>query len=312
LKLNHNILESSALLSEHLSIGFFDGVHLGHQRILFPEELKSKKVSHGVLTFWPHPKASLSDSGSPELLTSFEEKLELLASLGILECSVIRFNREFSQQTHLQFLEILSNRFPNIQSLSVGSNFRFGHQRTGNIEDLAHWAKQQKIDFYCPPLFQISGKTISSSLIRSLIVDGDFERAQSYLGRPYTITAKVIQGQQRGRTIGFPTANLDITGLQLPPSGVYAVNATIVNQNYHAVMNIGTNPTFNSQDNVSEQKVEVHIIEFDQSIYGQVLKIEPIHFIRAEKKFTSVSELRGQIRLDLDKAKLFFKGIRGS
>ncbi len=280
-----------------IAIGSFDGIHLGH-RALF-EEAKSLSIILNaeplIVTFDPHPRSVLFPEANFKLLTTLEEKFYLLSELGVKNIALIPFTRSLSELSADLFVQeyIVDNL--RAKGVVVGFNFRFGKGRQGDVEYLKELSKKYNFTFKAVPPVILDGIVISSSVIRSLIEKAQIETANKLLGRPYFLIGKVVKGRGRGKHLGYPTANIEVSSLKLlPPAGVYAVWVLINGKRFKGALNIGKRPTFEEK----EISIEVHIFNFDKDIYGETLKIEFIKHIREEKKFSSIEELKAQIEKD--------------
>ena len=289
-----------------VTIGNFDGVHLGHQS-LFHEVIERADAINGssvVITFAPHPIRVLTSNGKPPLITLAEQKRELIASTGIDNLICIPFTESFSQIAASDFVkDILVERI-GMKAIVVGQDYTFGKNREGNLALLQTYALQFGFDViindWIRPRSNDTVRRISSTRIRELVIDGDIEKARTLLGRYYQIRGTVAQGRDRGgRLLGFPTANINLTDELCPKMGVYAVTAELDYRKLKGVANIGYSPTFD--DRVFT--VEVHILDFNDDIYGQNIRVNFIKRIRSEKKFAGISELSAQIEKDIAKAR---------
>lgn len=286
-----------------LTIGSFDGVHQGHQVLL-------KKLVHGahtngaeavVLTFHPHPVVVLRGKNDPFYLSSIDDKLELFESLGIDHCITVEFNLTVASYTAEYFIHMLSRQMK-VEKLLVGPGFALGRGRTGDISTLSRIGQKEGFSVEVLNPVEMCGIIASSSHIRKLISEGDVDSAFGYLGRNYSITGIVSHGDGRGKTIGFPTANIAVPQLRLlPKTGVYACRIKIDDNTFPAVANIGVRPTFNLQD--ATPHLEVHILDYNKDLYGQMVSVEFIKFLRGEIKFSSVDDLVEQIHKDIDLAR---------
>ncbi len=304
-----------------VALGKFDGVHRGHQRVIQPILHKSadaERIYPTVITFLPHPQEFFT--GKPRrLLTPLDEKVQHLELLGVEQLVIIPFNEELSALTPEQFVEQIIVEKLRASRISVGQDFCFGSQRSGNAMDLQVLVAKYGIPVTIVPLethednLLVQHDRISTSLIRQTLETGDIERANRLLGRPYTLIGTVVKGQQLGRTIGFPTANLQLPEDKfLPRKGVYAVRVIAINtpdttlNNRWGVMNIGDRPTVNG----THPTVEVHLLDFTGDLYDRKLEIQLEKFLRAEQKFPSLEALKAQIQLDCNAARNFFRQER--
>ena len=289
-----------------VTLGTFDGVHLGHQKVLqkviqSARELDSESL---VLTFYPHPQFILNPNSDIKLLNTIEEKSQLLKNLGLQNLVIQAFNQQFSEMEAEDFVKnILVDRF-NVQKIIVGYDHRFGKNRAANFDDLVGFGKKYGFDVAQISAEQSNEISISSTKIRNAISNNDLDISRNYLGYDYFFSAKVIKGNQIGRTLGFPTANLKIDEAHklLPKSGVFAVEIEFGSIVFNGIMNIGNRPTIEGKN----QTVEVHIFDFEQDIYDKTLKIIFKSFIRNEQKFESLQALKIQLEHDKREAQLFF------
>ena len=282
------------------TIGFFDGVHRGHQFLIKQvcDEAKASGMESAVITFDEHPRKVLHQDYQPRLLSTLEEKLILLSRTGIDNAVVLHFDREMAGLSAHDFMEkVLRDRL-NVKKIIIGYDNRFGHNRAEGFDDYVRMGHEMGIEVIQSQAFSLDGVNVSSSYIRKLIEKGELELANKCLGYPYAIYGKVVSGYQEGRKLGFPTANLDLSGSGqlVPANGVYGVKVRLQDsmQYRRGMMNIGTRPTFNGK-NLS---IEAYIFDFSDDIYGQTLVAAFIHRIRDEHKFDSAEELAEQMRND--------------
>jgi riboflavin kinase / FMN adenylyltransferase len=289
-----------------LAIGFFDGVHLGHQQIIRQTITDARK--HGalamVITFDQHPNAIVAPARVPPLIYSLPQKLRTIESLGPEAALLIHFDKAFSQKTGEAFIRELAAAWSGIQSICVGANFTFGHKRGGNVELLKKLGGELKFAVHGMAAVSLDGKTVSSTRIRETISTGNLDAASQMLGRAYSIAGGVIEGDKLGRQLGVPTANLDPAGLALPPSGVYAIHALVRGKTHRAVLNIGTRPTLNNPN--PPVRIEAHLLDFTGDLYGEELEIVFAEKLRDEQKFPSIDALKSQIARDIEQAKGIF------
>lgn len=282
-----------------LAIGFFDGVHLGHQQII--RQTIAGARQHDalalVLTFDRHPDAIVAPDRVPPLIYSLPQKLRAIESLGADTVLLIHFDEEFSRQTGEKFIRRLARDIGQIQSLCVGADFVFGHQRSGNVALLKKLGSEIGFGVHGLAAVSLDGQIVSSTRIRDLIRAGDLDTVGQMMGRPYGISGRVVKGDRLGQQLGFPTANLDTTGLALPPNGVYAGLAKVGGKAYRAAINIGFRPTVDSK--AQALRVESHLLDFSGDIYDKELEIEIGDKLREEKRFGSATELREQIARDI-------------
>lgn len=282
------------------TVGFFDGVHGGHRFLLNEviEEARRQQSISVVVTFNEHPRKILKSDYQPRLLTTLEEKLELLDSTGIDACVVLDFSKEMSLFSAKEFIRNILSEKLKVSTLFVGHDHRFGHNREDGFEEYKLYGAELYMDVIQAERFVLDGdEHFSSSQIRKALTTGDIVLANTLLTYPYTFVGKVIGGYKNGRKIGFPTANMWFENKEkiIPAVGVYAVQVYVKGHSYKGMMNIGYRPTFSADDQLS---MEVHIIDFDADIYDQTIKIECIYRIRNEKKFNGVAELIEQLQKD--------------
>jgi riboflavin kinase/FMN adenylyltransferase len=281
------------------AIGVFDGVHLGHQHVLrqtISDAARQQAVS-AVVTFDRHPNAVVAPGNVPPLIYPLAKKLAVIASFGVEAAYVIRFDNAFSQIPGAQFVRSLARDFQRITSICVGDGFMFGAHRSGNVALLQELGGQLGFAVHALRDVELDGHSVSSTRIRDAVRAGDFALAGRMLGRPYELCGTVIQGEHLGRKLGFPTANLDLTGLLVPPTGVYAAAAQIGAARHRAAINIGHRPSIRSADPLLH--VEAHLLDFDRDIYGQTLELVFLKKLREEKKFPTSEKLRAQIAADI-------------
>ena len=288
-----------------LTLGVFDGLHLGHQRIM-QTVVESAKMINAVptaITFDPHPRAVLHPESAPPLLQTLDQRLAAFEFLGIQQAIVIPFNKEFAAQDAEIFLRDIIHERLQAREVFLGKGFEFGKNRSGNIELLRKISRE--LGFFADevPEVRLRGTRISSSKIRQFLSEGRVNLARRMLGRPYGIEGQIIHGVQRGRTIGFPTANLRPHNRVIPRYGVYAT-ATLIDGIWRkSITNVGVRPTF---ENEVEPSVETFVLDFDGDLYGDVLRIRFLHGIRDERKFNGIDELKAQINKDLNRTKNYF------
>lgn len=282
------------------TVGFFDGVHGGH-RFLINEviaEAKDKKLPSVVVTFNEHPRSVLKSDYQPSLLTTLEEKLELLSSTGIDACVVLDFTIELSKYSAKEFIQNILFEKLHIEALFIGYDHRFGHNREEGFEAYQKYGRELNMRVIEADKYELQGdEHFSSTQIRQALLQGDLRLANTLLTYPYTFIGKVVGGYKRGRKIGFPTANIWFENREkiVPAVGVYAVNVYLKGSKHMGMMNIGYRPTFSADDSIS---MEVHIIDFDNDIYEHTIKIELVYRIRDEKKFDGIDALKEQLNRD--------------
>lgn len=286
-----------------ITVGTFDGVHLGHKKLFERVQKKAKDLNYVsiILTFDPHPRQVLFDSNQPMLLSLKDEKIEIIFGCKVDYLFVINFTKEFSHQSSESFVEDFLVKKLNLGMLVIGHDHKFGKNRTGDENKLRELAARYKFDVdVVEPVF-IDDEVISSTKIRNALMQGKIKTVSKYLGRDYSFCGKVVHGATRGRILGFPTANIELTNsLKLIPSGgVYVVKCLINGKDYYGIMNIGFRPTFEEKGKLVS---EVHIFDFNEDIYEKEIKISFIDRLRDEKKFSSKEELIYQIERDKKKA----------
>ncbi len=280
--------------------GFFDGVHLGHQKVLSAVRDKARELGKEsqIVTFWPHPRSVLQQQAYDlRLLTSLQEKEMLFSSLGIDKITVLDFTREFSRLSTEQFLRQYLVEKCGVSHLVIGYDHRIGHDQGETQSQMIETCRRCGIETIRVEELVMDGQTISSTKIRRLLEEGNVVRAAEFLGRKYALKGVVISGNHLGRTIGFPTANLGLYNpLKLVPmNGVYAVDVLLRKEKYRGICNIGVRPTVNAGNNIS---IETHILDFDEDIYGLDLVVEFVGRIREEVKFPSLQALKAQLEKD--------------
>ena len=284
-----------------LAIGVFDGVHLGHQRVL--NQARAARAADGLavaLTFDPHPIRILRPDHAPVLLTSTAHKLALIEQLDIDACVLIHFDNAFAAITAEQFIAQLAF----CRHICVGTRFHFGHDRTGNPALLAQLAPRYGFTVTeIKPVLTPAGEMISSTAVRQHILAGNLDRAAAMLGRPFSILGTVIKGDGIGHQLGYPTANVYPApgGEAFPPDGVYLTRVTVAGQTLTGVINLGRRPTFT--DRSHQRLLEVHLLDFNRDIYGQELEVTFLQKLRGEQKFATVGDLKIQIAADIATAR---------
>ncbi len=290
-----------------VAIGFFDGVHIGHQQII--RQTVTNAHQHEtialVVTFDRHPNATVAPKHVPPLIYSLPQKLRAIESLGADSLLLLHFDQAFSEQPASVFIRKLAHGLGQVQSLCVGANFLFGHKRAGNVDLLKQLGDELKFAVNAIASVALNGKAVSSTRIREAIQTGRLDAASQMLGRAYSLSGTIVRGDALGQQLGFPTANLDATGLALPPTGVYAVHATIPGQTYRAVVNIGYRPTL--QHPAPPLRVEAHLLDFKGDLLGSELEVTFVEKLREEKQFASLAKLRDQISQDILEAQKRFQ-----
>lgn len=282
------------------TIGFFDGVHRGHRFLI--DHLKKTAQEDGlqsmVITFDEHPRKVLRSDYQPRLLSTLDGKLTLLSKTNIDIVAVLHFDLHLAALSAKDFMNAVLKEQLNVRKLYIGYDHRFGHNRKEGFDDYVRYGRELGMEILRSNAFILNGVNVSSSVVRSFLQDGEVEMAAQCLGYPYTLLGKVEHGQQEGRKLGYPTANINTSdyGQLIPAPGVYAVKVMLRNQmtQFHGMMNIGTRPTFEGHT----LSLEVHIFNFQGNLYGQELKVSFIHRIRSEQKFSTPEALAHQLERD--------------
>jgi len=300
---------NSPLATCAIAIGNFDGIHLGHQALL-NKLIQTAKRDHllpAVMTFEPHPREFFAPEAAPARLSSLREKLEFFSEYGVETVFICRFNQAFANLTAQDFMQTILLTRLNVKAILVGEDFRFGAKRTGTIKTFT------EAGFLVKPLPQVNliqhnlnDHRVSSTRIREALADGNLNQAAMLLGRPYSISGKVVHGAKRGRQLGFPTANVHMRHERPALTGVYAVKLDGLN----AVANLGVRPTIKQGiAGVPKLSLEVHVLDFNRDLYGKHVHVEFLHKIRDEMKFNGLDTLKAQIEQDVIVAKNYFKSI---
>lgn len=294
-----------------VTIGNFDGVHVGHQDLL-GEVVKAAARTDGTpvaITFRPHPQFVLRPTGAPLLINTYEEKIELLGKYGMKVVIDEPFSREFSNISPDQFVDQFLLKRLNLNILYLGYDFAFGKERAGSVEVMRRLCAERKIELHVVPAHRVEEKIVSSSLIRQCMESGELEQVNKYLGRKFFLRGLVWRGEGRGRTIGIPTANLQTENRKYPKVGVYATRCKWRGTWHKSVSNIGYNPTFKGDGTDLPLKIETHLFDFDHDMYGDEIEVEFYSFLRSEVKFNGVDALLSQIKIDFAQAKEVLKAI---
>lgn len=296
-----------------LTLGVFDGLHLGHQLIVRTVVERAGEIDAvpTVITFDPHPRAVLHPQSAPPLLQTLDQKVEALGLLGVKQTIVVRFTEEFARLRAEEFLRDVVQERLHAREVYLGRGFAFGYKREGDIELLRRVSERLGFRAGEVPEVRLRGQRISSSRIRELLAAGRVNLARRMLGRPYGVEGQVVRGDARGATLGFPTANLHPQNRVIPRAGVY-VTATLIEGAWRrSVTNIGVRPTFG---HTAEPSVETFVLDWRGDLYGDVVRVRFLRRLRDEKKFASVAELKRQIDADVSRAREFFarSGVRGS
>lgn len=291
------------------TIGFFDGVHRGHQYLIrrLKEEAEAMDMQSMVITFDHHPREVLGSNYQPRMLSTLDEKLDRLRLTGVDRCEVLSFTRELATLTAREFMwQVLKERL-NVARLYIGYDNRFGHNREEGFDDYVCYGREMGIEVVLNDAFQMNKVNISSSVVRSFVSEGEIELANQCLGYLYTVAGKVVGGVREGRKMGFPTANIEPGNAQklIPAPGVYAVRVHVEGSHewLNGMMNIGTRPTFGE----NKLSLETHILHFSEDIYGKELTVAFVKRLRAEQRFSSVAALREQLVKDEQQVEEIFR-----
>ena len=307
MKIFNSIKSFGAAKPTIVTIGTFDGVHIGHQKILeqITKSARDLNCESLVLTFFPHPRMVLQEGTEMKQLNTLDEKIYLMDNLGIDNLVVHPFDKEFSRLTAEEFVkEVLVDVFK-IKKIIIGHDHRFGRNRTANIDDLITFGETYGFEVEQISVKEIDAVSISSTKIRNALLEGNVALAANYLGYNYSLTGIVSKGKQLGRTIGFPTANIKIEESYklIPLNGVYIAKSIIEGKTIYGMMNIGTRPTVDG----TSQTIEIHFFDFNQDIYNQKITISLLKRIRDEQKFESVDALKIQLGMDKTSAQDYFE-----
>lgn len=290
-----------------LAIGVFDGVHLGHQEVIrrMVRQARARQAAAVVATFDRHPNAIIAPDRTPLAIQTTSQRLRVFADLGADATWLIRFDEAFSRQSGEVFVREVVRGFGRVVAICVGSRFQFGHRRSGDVALLCRLGAELDFAVEAVDPLAVAGQTISSTRIREAIREGDLAAAGRLLGRAYSLAGRVVRGDQLGRQLGFPTANLDVSGLVLPPNGVYAVRVATAEAAFLGVMNIGLRPTVASAER--QPRVEVHLLDAELDLYDQELTVTPVARLRDEMRFASLAALQAQIGQDVVAARTLLR-----
>lgn len=306
MKIFNSIQDFKTTSGTIVTLGTFDGVHIGHRKIIERLVQNTDPTTESlVLTFFPHPRMVLQGDSEIKLLNTIDEKALLLEENGLDNLVIHPFDQAFSRLTAEEFVKNILVDILNIKKIIIGHDHRFGRNRTANIEDLIVFGKEYNFEVEQISAQEIDEVSVSSTKIRNSLLDGNIQLANNYLGYNYFLSGTIIKGKQLGRTIGFPTANLSIKESYklIPQNGVYVVRSIINDKTVYGMMNIGFNPTVNGQ----HQTIEVHYFDFDEDLYGKELRISILSRIRSEQKFESVLKLKEQLAQDKTTSLEFIK-----
>jgi riboflavin kinase/FMN adenylyltransferase len=286
-----------------LAIGVFDGVHRGHQAVISTSarHAHSAEGTSVVVTFDPHPAKVLRPRDAPHLLTATQHKIALIRALGVSHLLIIEFNREFAATSPEDFVQQLVTHSKPLREICVGHEWSFGKDRRGNLDFLKKLGAHFDFNVVGIAPVMVHGAVVSSTAIRQVVEAGSLAEAAEMLGRDYTILGTVMRGDQLGKKIGFPTANLSAHSEQFPPNGVYLAEAWFEGVLYHGVVNLGYRPTVSGGK--SQRLLEIHLLDFERDIYGEDLEVRFVRYLRPERKFESVEALARQINADVRQAR---------
>ena len=307
MKTFHSIEAFSSKTPTVLTIGTFDGIHIGHKKILdrLLNTAKNKKIQSLLLTFFPHPRMVLQKDSNIKLIHTINERANILETLGLENLIIQPFSKEFSRLSATEFVrDTLVNQL-NVKHIIVGYDHRFGRNRTANIDSLKEFGEIYDFTVEEISAQDIDEVSVSSTKIRNALAEGNLQTANTYLGGAFQLNGTITKGKGIGKTINFPTANILISEEYkiIPKNGVYIAKATIDNNTYFGMMNIGTNPTVNG----SSQSIEIHLFNFNKDIYNKNISVELLKRIRSEHKFASIDSLKQQLEKDKNEALTYFE-----
>lgn len=309
LKIFNTIESFNATKPTIVTIGTFDGVHLGHQKIVaqITQNAHVLNCESLVLTFFPHPRTVLQEGTEMKQLNSLNEKIALLDNLGIDNLVIHPFDKEFSRLTAEEFVKKVLVDVFKIKKIIIGHDHRFGRNRTATIDDLINFGETYDFEVEQISAEEINEVSISSTKIRNALLEGNIELATNYLGYDYSFTGIIIKGKQLGRTIGYPTANIEMDEdyKLIPNNGVYIAKSVLNGKTVFGMMNIGTRPTVDG----TKQTIEINFFDFKQDLYGQKITISPLHRMRSEQKFESLDALKNQLEKDKKTALSFIENL---
>jgi riboflavin kinase/FMN adenylyltransferase len=308
------VLRSISELSElpgplFLAIGVFDGVHLGHQAVISTSAGHASEAGGTavVVTFDPHPVKVLRPNDAPHLLTATQHKIALIRDLGVAHLLVLHFDREFAATSPEDFVQQLVDNSKPLREICVGHEWSFGKGRAGNLALLKQLGQARSFNVIGVEAVRLNGEVVSSTAIRKAVEEGRLVKATQMLGREYTILGTVVRGEQLGRKLGFPTANLSAHSEQFPPNGVYVVEARLAGALSRGVANLGFRPTVAAGK--PERLLELHLFDLDREIYGEELEVRFLRYLRPEQKFADVEALKAQIAADVREARESFSVV---
>ncbi|MHA7942261.1 bifunctional riboflavin kinase/FAD synthetase [Formosa sp. 3Alg 14/1] len=307
---NFNNLDSK--ISTVVTIGTFDGVHLGHQKILkrLVNTAKETHLKSVVLTFFPHPRMVLQNDANIKLIHTIEERSDILEQSGLDYLCIQKFTKEFSRLTAEDFVKKILVEQLQAKRVIIGYDHHFGRNRSANIDDLRKFGETYGFEVEEISAEDVNEVAVSSTKIRKALEAGDITKANNYLGYPFSINGTVVTGKQIGKQLQYPTANIEIKEAYklIPKQGVYVVKSEIDNVTIFGMMNVGTNPTVTDSTN---QHIEIHFFDFDADLYGKSLKIDMLHRLRNEKKFESIDNLKKQLQQDEEESRRFISETNG-
>ena len=310
LKVFNSINDFTTSKKTIVTLGTFDGVHFGHNAILdkICRVANSEGLESVILTFFPHPRLVVSNNYDIKLLNTIEEKTVLLEKKGIQNFIIHPFDKTFSELSPREFVTQILVEKLNIQKIIIGHDHKFGKDRAADFNDLINFGKEFGFEVEEISAQQINEVSVSSTKIRNSLLEGNISLANEYLGYPYVLTGNVVKGNQLGRTIGFPTANIEIPEdyKLIPKNGVYVVTANVSNKTVFGMMNIGVKPTLGE----NKLSIEVHLLNFDQDIYNQKIQVNILERLRDEQKFESFDALKSQIEIDKQNTIHYFENIK--
>lgn len=281
-----------------LAIGNFDGLHLGHQELM-KEITQNNQLKSVVVSFEPHPVQVLRPQWPFKKIFGFEDQIEQLKKFKVHHLIKLNFDKKIAELSYLQFLDLLTDKLK-IAKMVVGYDFHFGKNKEGTTENLKKWCEARNIQFVKIQEVKLNGVTVSSTEIKKQIENAQMLLVQKMLGRPFYLKGIVVKGDQRGRLLGFPTANMQVDeSIQKPKFGVYATTVVVNGKVFASITNIGRTPTFKTDETI---KIETHILNFNEEIYGQEIQVHFLKYIRDEKKFASIDEIKQQIIHDINES----------
>lgn len=308
MKIYSNLSEYNSTQKSFVTIGTFDGIHIGHQKVIknLIESAKKENATSLLLTFFPHPRMVLQKDVDIKLINTIDERTQLLEKLGLDALVIQPFTTAFSEYSAFDFVKTIFIDKLHVSKLVVGYDHHFGKNREGNFEQLEAYGETFNFEVEKIPHQDIDNIAVSSTKIRKAIENGEIEKANSYLGYNFMLTGEVVQGKNLGEKIGFPTANLSIKeGYKLiPKTGAYIVKATIASKTVFGMMNIGFRPTVSGKN----QTIEIHFFDFNENLYGKTIQVEVLSFLRSEHKFETVEFLQQQLKEDQQKSLEIIRG----